>query len=254
MFSSLRPELVYTDVSPDICEHDEDMDAEEWSYEGRLVYKGALDVSYRKHNLDVYWLYDEVPNRVGLAEHDSDDHSIFRTLWFRDNMFSTLLQEDWETKNKTIWSLMTPEAYQDFSSLSPIDLAIASNGKIIIPEFLINGVPDVYECSTCNRTSLLPITCRDAVKKKLPVNSQSFFIDESFIIYKPSADSAVFSWLSGDVHLPLRRCEREQLKMECPPEHHESLPEFLPQQEQGSLLQQTELQQLHEMEETPEQT
>jgi hypothetical protein len=254
MFSSLRPELVYTDVSPDICEHDEDIDAEEWSYEGRLVYKGALDVSYRKHNLDVYWLYDEVPNRVGLAEHDSDDHSTFRTLWFRDDIYSTLLQEDWITDNKTVWSLMSPEAYQDFSNLSPIDLAIASNGKIIIPEFLMKGVPDVYECSNCNRTSLLPITCRDAVKKKLPINSQSLFIDESFIIYKPSTGSVVFSWLCGDVHLQLRRCEREQVKTVSPPEHQESPPESHLLQEQESPLEQTELQQLHETGEIPEQT
>lgn len=252
MFSSLRPDLLYTDVSPDICEHDEDIDAEEWSYEGRLVYKGALDLSYRKHNIDVYWLYDEVPNRVGLAEHDSDDHSIFRTLWFRDDIYSTLLQEKWTTDNKTIWSLMTPESYQDFSSLSPMDLAIASNGKIIIPEFLMKGVPEIYKCYNCNRTSLLPITCRDAVKKKLPLDSESFFIDESFIIYEPSADSVVFSWLCDAAH-PVRRVEAVRSEKALLPEHHES-PLETPLLKEESLLPQTELQQLHETEEIPEQT
>ena len=91
MYSILRPELIYQNVSADILEHDEDYDASEWSYSGKQVYRGALDRSYTKWNLDIFWLYDESLQRVGLAEHESDDPSIFEVLWFHDNPFGTLL-------------------------------------------------------------------------------------------------------------------------------------------------------------------
>ena len=80
MFSILRPSLLYTDISPDIAEHDEDHDASEWAYSERTVFRGALDGSYKNDGLDVYWLYDDDLNRVGLAEHESEDHSMIRHL------------------------------------------------------------------------------------------------------------------------------------------------------------------------------
>lgn len=257
MFSILRPALVYTDISPDICEHDEDIDAEEWSYEGRAVFRGVLDVSYKSHNLDVFWLYDDNSNRVGLAEHDMHDHSVFRSLWFRDNAFGTLLQENWETDNKTVWSLMTPESYQDNCSLTPAELAVKTEGRIVIPEFLINGTPEVYTCTRCNKTSLLPTTCYDTVKKKLKITSDSLFIDESYIIYRPPVDSLVFTWLCDADHR-LYRCEPEHLQEEAQlphsqPDGPQDPPAESPQ-EQVHLPLQTESQQLPGTEETPEQT
>jgi hypothetical protein len=257
MFSILRPALVYTDISPDVCEHDEDIDAEEWSYEGRAVYRGALDVSYKSHELDVFWLYDDNVNRVGLAEHDIHDHSIFRSLWFRDNAFGTLLQEDWETDKKTIWSLMTPESYQDHCSLTPAELAVKTEGRLVIPEFLTKGTPEVYTCTRCNKTSLLPTTCYDTVKKKLKLTSDSLFIDESFIIYRPPVDSLVFKWLC-DADLPLCRGVPEHSQEEARLYHSQldapqDPPAESPQEEAPPPLQ-TELQQLPDTEETPEQT
>jgi hypothetical protein len=78
MYSLLRPSLLYTDISPDIAEHDEDHDASEWAYE-KTVFRGALDGSYKHEGLDIYWLYDDDLNRIGLAEHESDDHSCFKS-------------------------------------------------------------------------------------------------------------------------------------------------------------------------------
>jgi hypothetical protein len=257
MFSILRHSLTYTDISPDIVEHDEDIDAEEWSYGGRQVYRGALDLTYKSKDLDVFWLYDDNSDRIGLAEHNADDHSDFRALWFYDNDYGTLLQEDWEPSEKTVWSLMTPESYQDNSTLSYMDLAVRSNGKLIIPDFLINDIPEVYTCETCNQTSLLPITCRDAVKKKLPINLESIFIDSSGIVCVPPSNSKVIKWLSGDDRRPFRdvlehsRAEEQQHLRES--DQHQ-LPQTESPQEEAPPLPQTELQQSHVTEETPAQT
>ncbi len=253
----MKPSLVYTDISPDICENDEDVDAEEWSYDGREVFRGALDVSYRSHGIDVYWLYDNNSDRVGLAEHNIEDRSDFRTLWFYDNDYGTLLQEEWKSANKSVWSLMTQEAYQDHAELSYLDLAVKS-GKIVIPEFLIKGLPDVYFCKKCNKTSLLPITCYDAVKKKLKLTSDPLFIDDSGILRIPPSDSRVIRWLSAADH-PLTHDEPERSPEEAqrhqPQQDESQLPQQeLPPLEEAPPQPQTELQPLHETEGTPEQT
>jgi hypothetical protein len=76
MFSILRKGLIYKDISPDILEHDEDIDADQWVYDDKDVYRGTFDPRYTEHNLKVYWLYDDNLNRVGLAEHDIDNQKI----------------------------------------------------------------------------------------------------------------------------------------------------------------------------------
>jgi hypothetical protein len=80
MFSFLRKGLLYKDISPDILEHDEDLDADQWTYEDKDVYRGSFDPRYTKDNLNVYWLYDDNLNRVGLAEHEADDETYFAQL------------------------------------------------------------------------------------------------------------------------------------------------------------------------------
>ena len=114
MFSTLRNNLIYTDISPDIIEHDLDIDSDLWNYDGIDVYRGSFDPRYTSQNLQVYWLYDDNSNRVGLAEHEIDDPEIFQALWFKDTPFGTLFQEDgWKSKNMTLWSMISNEAFQD---------------------------------------------------------------------------------------------------------------------------------------------
>jgi len=60
MFSKLRPTLVYRNLSPEIANHDQDIDADEWDYNGRIVYRGVVDPNYENQGLSVYWLYDNV--------------------------------------------------------------------------------------------------------------------------------------------------------------------------------------------------
>lgn len=207
MFSVLRPSLLYTDISLDIAEHDEDHDASEWAYSDKMVFRGSLDGSYKTQGLDVYWLYDDNLNRIGLAEHETNDHSIFETLWFKDTPFGTLLQEDW-TADGSLFSKMTPEAYQDSTEMN---ILLKARNRLVTPDYVANGLPDVYECS-CG-ASFSPTACA-SVKKKVSI-TEPIFVDESFIMYRPPPNSAVWS------RLGLPQCgasdqEQEQTQVESP--------------------------------------
>ena len=92
MLSVLRKGLVYKDISPDIVEHDLNTDAEQWSYDDKDVYRGTFDPRYTSQGLNVYWLYDDNLNRVGLAEHEANEPEVFKALWFHENPFATLTQ------------------------------------------------------------------------------------------------------------------------------------------------------------------
>lgn len=200
MFSILRPSLLYTDISPDIAEHDEDHDASEWSYSDKSVFRGALDASYKNDGLDVYWLYDDDLNRIGLAEHESVDHSIFRTLWFKDSPFGTLLQEDWKA-GESVFTLLSPEAYQD---VLDSDILLKAHNRLVLPRYLTDGLPSIYECN-CGR-SFSPMC--SAVKKTVVITNP-LFIDDSFIMYQPPADSVVWSKL-GRLHGACGRLQEQR--------------------------------------------
>jgi hypothetical protein len=189
MFSLLRKGLVYKDISPDILEHDEDIDADQWVYDDREVYRGRFDPRYTEHNLNVYWLYDDNLNRVGLAEHDADHPSEFKALWFMENPFATLYQdESWISKDKTIWSLLSNEAYQDcleddFTTV--FDRCLTSKYRLVTPEFLVTP-PTVYECTKCGKKSLKKLkNCVDIVETPY-FTSNLLFVDESFVLYEKS--------------------------------------------------------------------
>lgn len=206
MFSILRPSLLYTDISPDITEHDEDYDASEWAYSDRTVFRGALDLSYKNERLDVYWLYDDDLNRIGLAEHESDDHSVFKTLWFRDSPFGTLLQEDWKA-GESIFTQLSSEAYQDCIDS---DILLKGSHRIITPKYIAHGLPEIYEC-LCGK-SFSPMC--SAVKKVVSI-TDPIFIDDLFITYQPPPDSAVWSKMGLQRDASAR--EQEPLQQEPPP-------------------------------------
>ena len=205
MYSLLRPSLLYTDISPDIAEHDEDHDASEWAYSDRTVFRGALDGSYKTDGLDVYWLYDDDLNRIGLAEHESEDHSIFKTLWFRDSPFGTLLQEDWTAK-ESIFTMLTSEAYQDCLESN---ILLKGAHRIVTPDYIMHGLPEIYEC--CCGKSFSPMC--SAVKKIVNI-TDPIFIDDSFIMYQPPPDSVVWSRLG--LQRDASCLEQEQIQQEPP--------------------------------------
>ena len=184
MLSRLRKDLLYTDVNRDIVEHDEDIDAELLTLDGREVYCGAIDPRYTSHNLDVHWLYDEALKRVGLLEYDAYDRSISETLWIHDNPYATYFQEPgWTTSSKTVWSRLSNEAYQDclehdFSNLA--EMSLRGDTRIILPDMLSNPPDGIYACEACDKRTLsLPSSC-SAVKKLSFSGVLYLFLDDFF--------------------------------------------------------------------------
>jgi len=189
MFSLLRKGLVYTNISSDIVEHDLDIDADQWSYDGRDVYRGSVDPDYLKHNVNVYWLYDDDSKRIGLAEHDADDPVLFKSLWFYNNPYATLFQDSsWKSTSTTLWSKLSNEAYQDCldADFKTVSVQALNSGVLLItPEMLINK-PDLYTCEKCNKKSLMANdNCHQAVASILDFNQFSIlFLDDDFVIYE----------------------------------------------------------------------
>lgn len=189
MFSLLRKGLVYEDTDPNIVEHDEDIDGVGWSYEGRDVYRGRLDPRYEKYKLDVYWLYDDNINKVGLVEYEKEDDEQFRVLWFLDNPFATLFHdENWVSTNKTVWSMLPYEAYldcleDDFSTV--FDRCLSSKYRLITHSMLTNP-PILYTCKNCKAQSIKPLKCHAHFieKKNYFKHPHPLFVDDSFIIHE----------------------------------------------------------------------
>ena len=197
MFSKLRPTLCYKNLSPEIANHDQDIDADEWDYNGRMVYRGLADPRYDNEGISVYWLYDSDLKRVGLSEHEKNNEEKFEALWFRDNEFSTLFQEEWASLDKTIWSVLSPEAYQDcleddFKTV--IDRTLTSTTRLVTPAF-VQSIPDIYECEKCNKKSVSGMKNCSTVKKTYLTSNSILFIDSNYVLFVPPSKSSVWSRL-----------------------------------------------------------
>jgi hypothetical protein len=196
MFSVLNPGHIYTNTSNDVMFHDEEYDAEEWVYSDRTVYRGLPDPEYT--TLNVYSLYDENLNRIGIAEHSKEDPSEFNVFWFYANQFATLLQEPgWTATQKTLWSTLTPEAYQDLLDSDFKDVLLKGASRIVTPTYIMSGFPDLYVCERCNHRSFSSETVCHAMKKVRiePDVSSILFLDDSFVLYSSPSDSIVLSKL-----------------------------------------------------------
>lgn len=196
MLSRLRKGLIYTDTDPDVLDHDDDLDAELYTYEKRQVYRGRYDPKYTKEDLDVHWLYDENSKRVGLVEYESADFSVSAVLWFYDNPYSTMFQEPgWKSEDKTLWSLLSNEAYQDcleddFKNV--VERTLGGPYRLVFPSSV--GKPyEYYECTKCGKKTLSLESNCSTVKKVAPSSYSVLFLDDSFVIYTPPNDSCVIS-------------------------------------------------------------
>lgn len=211
MLSQRRPGLVYTNTSPDVRDHDEDIESEMIEVDGREVYLGSFDPEYTDQKLEVQWLYDEMSQCCGLVEYETDNREEFSVLWFYDNPYSTFFQEPfWKCENKTIWSLMSNEAYQDclesdFKNI--VDMSLYGDTRIFLPSMLIDTPESIYECTDCGSRHLsVPSSC--SALKKVSFPSCILFLDDSFVIYTPPKNSGIWSRVGvqpphDDVQLPL---------------------------------------------------
>lgn len=188
MLSRLRKGLLYTDTDPDVLDHDDDLDAEMYTYEKRQVYRGRYDPRYTKEDLDVHWLYDENAKRVGLVEYESADFSVFSVLWYYDNPYATLFQNpEWKSQNKTLWSMLSNEAYQDcleddFKHV--IEKSLGSPYHLVFPSN-VNRPYEYYECTKCGKKTLSMEDNCSTLKKVSPSSYSILFLDDSFILYSP---------------------------------------------------------------------
>ena len=199
MFSGLKPDFVYNDISSDITENDLDVVADTWNMDGREVYRGTRDSRYTHAN--VHWLYDDNLERVGCVDHSLQDHADMRILWFRDSEFGTLLQEDW-TIDDDLWSKLPRHVFDRFLNeewTTPsrfLEQCLRGPVRIVTPPMLVN-LPKVYTCSKCGRKSLTEKdTCETTVSPlDFPDKQKVFFIDFDFVVHVPPSNSIVWSRL-----------------------------------------------------------
>jgi hypothetical protein len=229
MFSVIRKGLVYENLSSDIVEHDLDIDADQWSYDGRDVYRGAIDPDYIKYNLNVYWLYDDDSKRVGLAEHDTDDASIFKPLWFYNNPYATLFQDDsWKSTDTTLWSKMSNEAYQDcldtdFKNVTNQSLV---GGTLLVTTKMLINKPDLYICEKCSKKTLMvDDNCHHASVSNLDFKKFSIlFLDDDFVLSEKVVTSTQQPDASEQVQPELQNASPDQLESKDAEVHLQSDP------------------------------
>lgn len=194
MFSRLVPSFLYTDVSPDVVETDLDVTSDLWTMDGRDVYRGMRDPRYTHAN--VYWLYDESMERVGCSEHSLRDHADFRLLWFRDDEFGTLLQEDGWTTDGDLWSKTPRQTFERAVNegwTTPLKfLAKCLNGpsRVVTTEMIVTK-PTFPYCSKCNAYDHGP----ERVPVVFPKREKVVFVDCDMVVHVPPPTSSVWSRL-----------------------------------------------------------
>lgn len=243
MFSVLKPDFLYTDISDDITENDIDVVSDLWTMNGRDVYRGSRDPRYTHAN--VYWLYDEDLQRVGCTEHSLRDHGVFELLWFHDSEFATLLQEEGWVLQNDLWSGLPEQVFNRFVNeewVTPekfLEQCLYGPFRIVTPKMLIQ-VPTVYTCQKCGRKSLQPIPGCSMVESALdfPNKGKIVFVDDDLRVHIPPPDSSVFKRLGHDGGLQSLEQEQvlEQEHLEPPPQ---SAPHTQPEQEQSQDQPQT---------------
>jgi hypothetical protein len=233
MYSLLKPDFVYDDVSGDIVEADVDVVSDLWTMDGRNVYRGSRDPRYTHAN--VYWLYDEDLQRVGCSEHSLTDHGDFQLLWFQESEFGTLLQEEGWTTSGDIWGLLPKQTFERFLNegwTSPetiLEQCLHGQRRIVTPNMIVNR-PQVYSCSRCGRRALTPMKNCLSVAEPLSVASKDavLFVDSDLVVHHPPLNSSVWSRLG--LHEPSSHCSPSQQQAQAQEQGQEP-----PRSEESSL-------------------
>ena len=186
-------------VDESIADFDLNTDIEEYNYDGRTVFRGNMDPEFSKDGLKVYWLYDDENNRVGLVEHTAGDDS-HKCLWYRNNVFSTLLQEDWSVYDETIWQLLSETAYDDCMrrGYTVNDLKAHTQAlRIVTPSDLAHKTTAARGCLQCHTLESKKhpgcIFAPDNEKESLTLFDTLFVDEDDGTIYIPPGDSVVYA-------------------------------------------------------------
>jgi hypothetical protein len=197
MESKLDPLVVYENTERGITEHDIDIVSEMWEVDGREVYRGVRDPEYTHAN--VYWLYSENLERVGLVEHSKLDHAVFYVLWYYDSDFATLLQEpDW-TSDRDLWSVFPRSVFDRFVNEgwttvdAVLEQCLHGPTRIVTVDTILKR-PLVYTCSKCGGKSLKndPRCDTTSAPLDLPVKEKVLFVDDDLVVHVPPPTSSVW--------------------------------------------------------------
>lgn len=203
MFSLLDPSYVYSNLSSDMCLHDENIVSDMWTLDGRDVYRGMLDPTL--DHAYVYWLYDEDTNRIGCSEHALDDRSRIAHLWFRETEFGTMFQEDgWDT-DRDIWSFLPAHATELYMSkgwttaTSFLENSLRGPVRVITPQMLL-AWPTVYRCESCRISSLSPLPTHKQVTTRpldVPDKQKCWFVDEDLVTHRYPSFSCIWAFIAS---------------------------------------------------------
>ena len=198
MFSTFDRSVVYP-VGTDITEHDVNIVSDLWTMAGRQVYRGARDPNYTHAN--VYWLYEQDDlDRVGLTEHSLEDNAVMSLLWYKDNPFGTLLQEDGWEEGETFWGMIPDNVHEQclaegwITPTTILERCLRSNMRLVTVDML-KQMPKVHSCDKCKKVSLAHFTCATAAALDFPEKEKVFFIDDRMIVHTPPKGSSVWSLL-----------------------------------------------------------
>ena len=254
MQSILDPKVIYTDLSRDIVEHDVDVVSDLWNMDGRDVYRGSRDRQYAHAN--VYWLYTEDLERVGLVEHSLTDNADFRILWFHDTPFATLLQEEGWTNDQSVWSILSRPAVEMFLAedwTTPtllLNACLYGPTRILTVDMVLNP-PVIYRCSVCGAKSTKKTECEEfQIQNELdfPDQRKIVFIDDDLYVCQPPVGSRIWELLgfksllpSDDVLMALQEPEEQLLlqpQVELMEKQEQTLvpPQLPPQDAQTDLV------------------
>jgi hypothetical protein len=218
MFSTIDRSVIYP-VGTDITEHDINIVSDLWTMAGRQVYRGARDPNYTHAN--VYWLYEQDDlDRVGLTEHSLEDNAKMELLWYKDNSFGTLLQEDGWEEDETFWSKIPDNVHEQclaegwITPVTILERCLRSNMRLVNVDML-KKMPIVHSCEKCKKVSLVSFECAMSKALDFPEKEKVFFIDERMICHTPPKGSSVWSLLGFTT---------PQLPSESSSEHQEQPP------------------------------
>jgi hypothetical protein len=183
-------------VAEGIADFDLDTDIEEYDYDGRKVYRGNIDLDLSEGGREVYWLYEN-DTRVGLAEHRGETHTCY---WYRDNVYSTLLQEDWQVYDETIWNILPQKAYDECMRhgwTTVPKLQARTQLSLATPDDFVSGAKvstSVCErcAAECSHAGCVPIQ-RAALNEKNVFSV--IFLDDEGTIYIPPSDTKAYATL-----------------------------------------------------------
>ena len=197
MESKLDPLVVYENTERGITEHDIDVVSDLWEMDGREVYRGLRDPHY--NHADVFWLYSESLERVGLVEHSKLDHAVFHVLWYHDSDFATLFQEEEWTSDKDLWSVFPRSVFDRFVNEgwttveAVLEQCLHGPTRILTVE-MVQQRPLVYTCGKCGRKSLKnqPRCDMTSAPLDVPEKDKVLFVDDDLIVHVPPPTSTVW--------------------------------------------------------------